>query len=143
MIAEIKVFFCNNCFEIYLVPYLEFRVEIDLRRQIIFLCNWWNFLKVLIAETNFFLIINCFFLSWQQSSRLKEITSDLKQMTDGQTCVLKQCQGLMDYCLPVCEAYYSIIEDHVTKSLALYRTLGKMLSVMLAIFTQLALKVRN
>ena len=91
------------------------------------------------------------FFHFQLTSSLKELCDGLKEMTsstsspgqemDRSAGQVSVCAKLLLHCHPVLSVYCEVMENHVARSLALHRTLGKMLSVMLAIFTQLALKV--
>ncbi|XP_076466261.1 midasin-like [Babylonia areolata] len=74
---------------------------------------------------------------------LEEVCDCLRDMTNSSSASRHQismCSRLLLHCGPVLGLYRDMVENHVAKSLALHRTLGKMLAVMLAIFTQLALK---
>lgn len=91
------------------------------------------------------------FFHFQLTSSLKELCDGLKEMTsstsspgqemDRSAGQVSVCAKLLLHCHPVLSVYCEVMENHVARSLALHRTLGKMLSVMLAVFTQLALKV--
>ena len=80
---------------------------------------------------------------------MEELCDLLKEMADstgshGETDSANQtsvCTQLLLQCQPLLSVYSRVLETHVARSLALHRTLGKMLSVMLAVFTQLMLKV--
>ena len=91
-------------------------------------------------------------LYFQLTTSLRELCSWLRDMTnppspgqkmDQSSSQVSACAKLLLHCQPLLSVYCEVVENHVAKSLALHRTLGKMLSVMLAVFTQLALKVRR
>ncbi|XP_070191391.1 midasin-like isoform X1 [Littorina saxatilis] len=92
-----------------------------------------------------------FLHSEQMTETLQELCNDLKEKTETSASSVDQkslsaasqvsvCARLLLHSKPLLSLYGEIMENHVAKSLALHRTLGKMLSVMLAVFTQLALK---
>lgn len=81
---------------------------------------------------------------------LQEIITHLGRVTDSSdiSSVFPEqpasvCSRLLLRCHPLLKIYLHMLETHVAESVSLHRTLGKMLSVLLAVFTELAVKVLN
>lgn len=51
------------------------------------------------------------------------------------------CMKLLTRCSPLLGIYSNMVGVHVAESLCLHRTMGKMLSVLLSVFTELSEKV--
>ena len=51
------------------------------------------------------------------------------------------CLSVLHHCQPLLEQYYQVMKFHLVSSIATERIIGKLLSVLLGIFTELALKV--
>ena len=51
------------------------------------------------------------------------------------------CLSILHNCQPLLEQYYQVLHYHLVSAIATERIMGKLLSVLLGVFTELALKV--